>query len=70
MRFGKANDEFFVRFIEAKEEDDVESAKALLSELNSLSDADRKELSGIYADVEDYIADMEADMEADYAFAY
>lgn len=70
MRFGKANDEFFVRFIEAKEEDDVESAKALLSDLNSLSDADRKELSELYADVEDYIADMEADMEADYAFAY
>lgn len=69
MLFGRANDEFFIRFIEAKEEDDVESAKALLSDLNSLSDADRMDLSELYADVEDYIADMEADMENNYALA-
>lgn len=67
MRYGRMTDEFFIRFIEAKEEDDIESAKALLSDLDSLSDSDRLELSELYKDVEDYIADMEVDMELAYA---
>jgi len=67
MRFGKANDVLFLRFIEAKEDDDLESAKAVLDELNSLSDTERAELSGLYMDVESYIRDMEEDLELSYA---
>lgn len=64
MRIGRSFDEFFLRFTAAKEEEDVDAAKNLLNDLDSLSDEDRNGLSELYADVENYIDDME------YALGY
>lgn len=63
MRMGRNSDEFFLRFTAVKEEGDIEAAKDLLSDLDSLSDEDRNGLSELYMDIENYINDREYDLE-------
>lgn len=67
VQFGRAKDEFFIRFIGAKEDDDVESARELLNGIENLPAADREELSDLYMEIEDYVRDMdELESERDY----
>lgn len=61
--FGRAADELFINFVQAKENRDLNLARSVMDNLNSLSDGERQELTGLYMDVEEYINELELEEE-------
>lgn len=63
MVYGRANDELFITFMQAKEESNYDLAQTVMDNLNSLSDTERDELSGLYMDVEEFLNERDEDYE-------
>lgn len=61
--FGRASDELFITFMQAKQENNFDLAQSVLDNLNSMSDDERQELSGLYMDVEDFLNDRDNEYE-------
>lgn len=63
MVFGRENDELFINFMQAKDERNFDLAQEVMDNLNSMSDAERDSLSGLYMDVEDFLKERDEEYE-------